>query len=321
MGDFNSVLSPSEVAGGSSSWPTWQDDLGNCMMTVGLVDLKFDGYLYTWSNKHVSDPTQGTRSCISEFEVGGGICGIVAELPHRKIPFRFFDYWIDHSDFFPLVAQVWGETVLGTPMFCLCSKLKKLKLALKNFNKEHFSELPTRVTQTRTDIEHVQCLIQQSPLDSSLHREEARLQKELYELSRAEEGFLRQKARVKWLNLGDQNTSFFFKAMKSHCGKSKVVSICKDDGTRVEEPHEPTSESLDMNLLRKALPKSISALQNENLDRDVSFEEIKEVLFSLKDNKAPGPDGFNAGFFKRTWNIVGNDVLCAIKSFFDSGKL
>ncbi|CAA2976911.1 Hypothetical predicted protein, partial [Olea europaea subsp. europaea] len=109
------------------------------------------------------------------------------------------------------------------------------------------------------------------------------------------------------------------------------------DGTRVKEPHEvsevivafyqnllgqqPTGESLDMNLLRKALPKSISAVQNENLDRDVSFEEIKEVLFPLKDNKAPGPDGFNAGFFKRTWNIVKNDVLCAIKSFFDSGKL
>ncbi|XP_022857391.1 uncharacterized protein LOC111378428 [Olea europaea var. sylvestris] len=256
MGDFNSVVSPSEVAGGSSSWPAWQDDLGNCMTTVGLADLKFDGCLYTWSNKQVSDPTlkKLDRVLVNskwEEEFSGSsatflTAGVsdhlpmvvkVAELPRRKIPFRFFDYWMDHSDFFPLVAQVWGESVVGTPMFCLCSKLKKLKLALKDFNKEHFSELPTRVTQARIDIEHVQCLIQQSPLDSSLHREEARLQKKLYELSRAEEGFLRQKARVKWLNLGDQNTAFFFKAMKSHYGKSKVVSICKDDGTRVEELH------------------------------------------------------------------------------------
>ncbi|XP_022855484.1 uncharacterized protein LOC111376735 [Olea europaea var. sylvestris] len=349
-------ISPSEVAGGSSSWPAWQVDLGKCMATVGLVDLKFDGCLYTWSNKHVSDPTlekldrvlvnskweEKFSGSSATFRTAGvsdhsPMVVKVAELPRRKIPSPFFDYWMDHSDFFPLVAQVWGETVLGTPMFCLCSKLKKLKLALKNFNKEHFSELPTRFTHARTDIEHVLCLIQQSPLDSSLHREESRLQKELCKLSRAEEGFLRQKAHVKWLNLGDQNTAFFFKAMKSHYGKSKVVSICKDDGTRVEEPHEvseaivafyqnllgqqPTGESLDTNLLRKALPKSISAVQNENLDRDVSFKEIKEVLFSLKDNKAPGPDGFNAGFLKRTWNIVGNDVLSAIKSFFDSRKL
>ncbi|XP_022849839.1 uncharacterized protein LOC111371920 [Olea europaea var. sylvestris] len=299
------------------------------MTTVGLADLKFDGCLYTWSNKQVSDPTlkKLDRVLVNskwEEEFSGSsatflTAGVsdhspmvvkVAELPRRKIPFRFFDYWMDHSDFFPLVAQVWGESVVGTPMFCLCLKLKKLKLALKDFNKEHFSELPTRVTQAQIDIEHVQCLIQQSPLDSSLHREEARLQKKLCELSRAEEGFLRQKARVKWLNLGDQNTAFFFKAMKSHYGKSKVVSICKDDGTRVEEPHDVSEvivafyqnllgqqrsgESLDMDLLQKALPKSISAEHNENLDR---------------------------GFFKRTWSIVGNDVLCAIKSFFDSGQL
>ncbi|XP_022857164.1 uncharacterized protein LOC111378228 [Olea europaea var. sylvestris] len=57
MGDFNSVVSPLEVAGGSSSWPAWQDDLGNCMTTVGLADLKLDGCLYIWSNKQVSDPT------------------------------------------------------------------------------------------------------------------------------------------------------------------------------------------------------------------------------------------------------------------------
>ncbi|CAI9780677.1 unnamed protein product [Fraxinus pennsylvanica] len=112
IGDFNYVLSPSEVEGGSSSWPAWQDDLWNCM----------------------------------------------------------------------------GEVVVGTLMFCLCSKLK---LALKVFNKEHFSCLSRRVTQVRTDLEQVQHLIQHSPLDSSLHSEEALLQKEFGELSRADEGFLR----------------------------------------------------------------------------------------------------------------------------------
>ena len=44
-------------------------------------------------------------------------------------------------------------------------------------------------------------------------------------------------------------------------------------------------------------------------------------MFSLKDNKAPGPYGFNSGFFKKAWSVVGADVLSAIRSFFCSGKL
>ena len=38
-------------------------------------------------------------------------------------------------------------------------------------------------------------------------------------------------------------------------------------------------------------------------------------MFSLKNNKAPGPDDFNASFFKRMWHIVGEDVIKVVSSF------
>lgn len=44
-------------------------------------------------------------------------------------------------------------------------------------------------------------------------------------------------------------------------------------------------------------------------------------MFSLKDNKAPGPDGFNALFYKKAWGIVGHTVIEAIKDFFKSCNL
>jgi len=52
------------------------------------------------------------------------------------------------------------------------------------------------------------------------------------------------------------------------------------------------------------------------LAQDVTREEIKHPMFSLKNKKAPGLDGFNAGFFKRMWHIVGEDVINAVSSFF-----
>ena len=48
---------------------------------------------------------------------------------------------------------------------------------------------------------------------------------------------------------------------------------------------------------------------------------MKNTLFGLHPNKAPGPDGFNPYFFKRAWHIVGDDVVDAVQSFFSSGYL
>jgi hypothetical protein len=41
----------------------------------------------------------------------------------------------------------------------------------------------------------------------------------------------------------------------------------------------------------------------------------------MRNNKAPGLDGFTVEFFKKAWPIVGGDVIFAIKSFFESGML
>jgi hypothetical protein len=57
------------------------------------------------------------------------------------------------------------------------------------------------------------------------------------------------------------------------------------------------------------------------LEKEVTAEEIRDTMFSMKANKAPGPDGYTADFFKASWSIVGEDVITAIKNFFDTGLL
>nr|GEU38750.1 RNA-directed DNA polymerase, eukaryota, reverse transcriptase zinc-binding domain protein [Tanacetum cinerariifolium] len=49
--------------------------------------------------------------------------------------------------------------------------------------------------------------------------------------------------------------------------------------------------------------------------------EIKEALFDIDEQKAPGPDGFSAKFFKAAWNIIGKDMCLAVQEFFQTGKL
>ena len=37
----------------------------------------------------------------------------------------------------------------------------------------------------------------------------------------------------------------------------------------------------------------------------ITNEEIKEVIFSIPNEKSPRPDGYSSGFFKATWGELG----------------
>ncbi|MCI44142.1 ribonuclease H protein, partial [Trifolium medium] len=50
--------------------------------------------------------------------------------------------------------------------------------------------------------------------------------------------------------------------------------------------------------------KPLEAEVASNLDREVGNDEIKEALFDMGAWKAPGPDGYPAGFYQKNWSIV-----------------
>jgi hypothetical protein len=57
---------------------------------------------------------------------------------------------------------------------------------------------------------------------------------EYLSISKAEEAFFKQKSRNQWLQLGDQNTSFFHKVVKVKKYKSLITHSWDDDGNRAE---------------------------------------------------------------------------------------
>ena len=73
-----------------------------------------------------------------------------------KKPFRFFDMWMDHDEFMPLVKKVWDQNSGGCPMYQLCCKLRKLKQELKLFNMTHFSNISDRVKDAKHEMDKAQ---------------------------------------------------------------------------------------------------------------------------------------------------------------------
>lgn len=57
------------------------------------------------------------------------------------------------------------------------------------------------------------------------------------------------------------------------------------------------------------------------LEKEVSAEEIRRVLFTMPANKSPGPVGFPCEFFKASWSIIAHDFTIAVQSVFRFGFL
>jgi transposase len=49
------------------------------------------------------------------------------------------------------------------------------------------------------------------------------------------------------------------------------------------------------------------------------YKKKKRVV--IKNNKAPGSDGFSTEFYKASWTIISDEVVQAIQSFFEMDKL
>lgn len=67
--------------------------------------------------------------------------------------------------------------------------------------------------------------------------------------------------------------------------------------------------------------RKVTEAQKAFMMAPVTDAEVNVALFYIHSQKAPGPDGYNAAFFKDNWDIVGPLLTVAVKSFFITGKL
>ncbi|XP_026396611.1 uncharacterized protein LOC113291274 [Papaver somniferum] len=124
-----------------------------------------------------------------------------------------------------------------------------------------------------------------------------------------EERFWKTKSRDQFIKFGDKNTSYFHRATKCRIRRNRIDSIQDSAGNWTEDCQEikqcftnhftimATAETPDMNHdIIDLIPTSITNSDNNNLNRIPEKHEVKEILFSMAKDKAPGPDGFPPNF-------------------------
>ncbi|KAK2658664.1 hypothetical protein Ddye_005197 [Dipteronia dyeriana] len=357
VGDFNVSRRVQELVGGSSKISVAMEEFDSCLQSAELNDLRFSGFLHTWCNKRSNgciskklDRILVNKEWMAKFEHSEAFFLPPSISDHspslvklglqgnkKNCPFKIFNFLTERGDFLPLVESCWQENFHGNMQFQLCYKLRNLKKALKSLNKNTVGDVTVKSIEAKAALVECQRNLDLQPLDASLRIQKKELMSS-YTLAvqTEEEDFLRQKSRVQWLKAGDRNSSYFFKAIKERRNRSKILSISGEDDSLIEGDTRVKSEAIGhfQNILgcsmpsrhgsrslRNVIDKHISNDQVDYMSREVTNDEIREACFSLHPNKAPGPDGFNAYFFNKTWHIVGDNVINAIQEFFHSGLL
>ncbi|KAL2250196.1 UNVERIFIED_CONTAM: hypothetical protein Sindi_2493300 [Sesamum indicum] len=132
-----------------------------------------------------------------------------------------------------------------------------------------------------------------------------------------------------------RNTKFFHDMVKRNTARNSITAVTRANGTIITSADEIAQEFVDYytSLLGTESytipvddgvfdcgPKLYSELTDE-LCREVITVEVKDAIFHIDDNKAPGPDGYSSSFFKRAWNVVGDQVCRAVLDFFRNGRM
>lgn len=356
LGDFNNVLTWEDRMGGNPVTVTETADFQECVEECDLWDMRWKGQRYTWQNNQLDQEriyTKIDRVLVNHtwrlnfpmvealFLPAGGsdhspmvIQMQTDRLQHGRM-FRYFNMWSSSPNFRPLVQEVWDQEVQGNVMFQLVQKMKALKPKLRQLNKGEYDDIEKKTEQAKLDLMNAQIQLQKNLNDRGWLTKEKEKREQYIAKVKALEAFMHQKAKAKWINYGDQNTTYFHRVMKEKQYRTRVVHIEDENGKLLLDYKEVTTHFTDFykKLLGTKVERThtkdevfgegpcLTLGQQLDLIKPYTKEDVKKAMYSINKNKSPGPDGYGSGFYKDAWDIVGEEVTEAVLDFFTNGKL
>uniref|UniRef100_A0A0D3EFP2 Endonuclease/exonuclease/phosphatase domain-containing protein n=1 Tax=Brassica oleracea var. oleracea TaxID=109376 RepID=A0A0D3EFP2_BRAOL len=335
-GDLNQILFPVEH---SNPAVDFTDNLmyqaQDCFLQAGLFDLRYLGPCHTWTNNQPDSPIAKKldRLLVNNNTLSAYPHAVASFLPQDfsdhtpcllnlalslpktgTYPYKFQNYLTKHPGFAQLIIDGWihAGSVCQT-ISQLCWKLKQIKSELKTINRENYSKIQERVTETHSLLQLVQVQALQDPSSTNFQAERDLHQKWNF-LREIEELYFRQKSRINWLREGDLNTTYFHRICLVRSSYNAIRAFLTSSGVWITDPVEMSEHAVShfrsvlgpvyLPPVIASSPEWFGNLLNHAVTPEQCTQmmmiptptEIKKMMFRLNANKAPGPDGLTSGW-------------------------
>ena len=162
--------------------------------------------------------------------------------------------------------------------------------------------------------------------------------------TRGKEAIFRSK--TKWFEQGEKPTKYFFNLEKNNYEKKLIREVKSENGEVISNFVRVNKEianfyskmytskitgnnTSDVSEHNNNIHKFIEGLnipqlnveEQESLEKDLTFEELKDALTSFADNKSPGEDGFTKEFYEAFFDLLWKDLLNSYNDAFNKGSL
>ena len=347
VGNFNSVMDAEEISSpgrmnqrkclGFTSW----------IFEHGLLDLGFTGPKFRWTRGKTPNTFTGARLdralSNTNWRIGfpDAEVNILPKINSDHSPmlisisgsrhypnskqFKFQVAWLLHQRFHNLVHTHWTKEISFT------ENNRVIANRLTDWNKEQFGHIEKRKKRLWARLAGIQKAMMH-PENKHLFKLERKLKKDLEVTLNQEEMFWFQRSREEWIALGDRNTKYYHAATTIRKHKNTIKGLLNDQRIWTTDPvliaemikryfhglfsREPSD------IHPNSIPNGFPNLHEEHLrilQRPFTKEEVKRALFDMAPFKSPGNDGLHAGFFQKSWAIVGKSLCEYVLKFLDSG--
>ncbi|GAA0184350.1 hypothetical protein LIER_31638 [Lithospermum erythrorhizon] len=282
-GDFNIIKDITLTSGNTYPPSIMMEEFNGCLESIDVVELTSHGCLYTWGPKSMAGESSVRKldyvSCNEDW---------LKVFTQSYAHFLSLDI-SDHAQIIIHLKQdiAWGVVDMkGSVLYRFMRRLKQVKQAFSKLNKV-YSEISARVQECSDKFRVVQTDIFQAELD-----------------------FMKNRARITWLEQGDFGRRFFSRSVLAYRNRQQISMIMGIDGVICTDPKEITKVIVGF---YKGLFTSCGAL----------LEDQRQMIWGFISKQIPrgACDMLSVEFYKFHWEEIQEEVFEGFKHIFATGEV